>query len=257
MITTTQLTQLVKRFKTNETTVYREYLQVVMLKAIYDDPMGKAIYFKGGTAIHLLFGAPRFSEDLDFTVSGSESEFLDIFERAVKRMGASEDIAIKKRATIAGNRWLLTAHPKILRFPIFLTLDFSFRERALDPQQSLLTSVFPIVFTSYVHHLSMEEILAEKVRAILTRRKGRDLYDLWYLSTRGAVLNASIVKKKLSYYRLSGVTLAQIFNRIDSFSQDAFVEDLRPFVPLPERTKLPQFFSYLKAYLKQSLTQEQ
>lgn len=254
MITAIQLTKFVKRFKTNETSVYREYLQIMMLKAIYDEPMGKTIYFKGGTAIHLLFGSPRFSEDLDFTVSGSESTFLEIFERAVKRIGALEDIAIKKRATIAGNRWLLTAHPSILRFPIYLTLDFSFRERVLDPQQSTLTSVFPIVFTSYVHHVSMEEILAEKVRAILTRRKGRDLYDLWYLSTRGAMLNTSIVEKKISYYKLSGVTPAQIYDRIASFTQDAFVEDLRPFVPIPERAKLPQFFSYLKAYLKQTLT---
>lgn len=256
MITTAQLTQLTKRFQTNGTAVYREYLQIMMLKAIYDDPMGKAIYFKGGTAIHLLFGAPRFSEDLDFTVSGSEQAFLGIFERAVKRIGSSEDIAIKKHTTIVGNRWLLTARPSILRFPIYLTLDFSFRERVIHPQQSPLTSPFPVVFTSYVHHLSMEEILAEKVRAILTRRKGRDMYDLWYLVNRGATLNAAYVKKKLSYYRLSGVTPAQIFDRINSFSQDAFIEDLRPFVPIPERTKLPQFFSYIRAYLKQTLLPE-
>lgn len=256
MITTTQLTQFVKRFKTNETSVYREYLQIMMLKAIYDDPMGKTIYFKGGTAIHLLFGGPRFSEDLDFTVSGSESAFLEIFERAVKRIGALEDIAIKKRATIAGNRWLLTAHPSILRFPIYLTLDFSFRERVLDPQQSTLTSVFPIVFTSYVHHLSMEEILAEKVRAILTRRKGRDLYDLWYLSTRGVTLDAKLVQQKLSYYHQEPITGVVIVKRCQAFSERDFVLDLRPFVPIPERQGLPQLFSYVQSYLAQTLGQE-
>ena len=40
------------------------------------------IIFKGGTAIHLFFQAPRFSEDLDFTVVMPETEFLDVLTKS-------------------------------------------------------------------------------------------------------------------------------------------------------------------------------
>lgn len=203
-----------------------------MLQAVYDDPLGSEIFFKGGTAIHLLFGAPRFSEDLDFTVTAEEDIFLESFNRAVKRVEQQEEVTLKKRVTIAGKRLLLTAQPSTLRFPIYLTLDFSFRERVLHPQKSPFQTIFPVVFTSYIHHLSMEEILAEKLRAILTRRKGRDLYDLWYLVSRGAKLNHEYVKEKFSYYQLSHVTPAAIRERIASFPRDSFIKDVRPFVPI-------------------------
>lgn len=253
MMTAAQLMSLTKQFKTNETVVYREYLQVLMLKAIYDDPLGKAIFFKGGTAIHLLFGAPRFSEDLDFTVTAGEDDFLKSLQGAVKHVGEQEEIVFKKRETIAGRRWLVTAQPASLRFPIYLTLDFFFRERVLHPQKSPFQTVFPVVFTSYVHHLSMGEMLAEKIRAIMTRRKGRDLYDLWYLVSRGATMNQTDVKEKLSYYQLDHTSATVVLARIASFPREAFIKDLRPFVPIPERAKLSEFYDYVQAHLATTL----
>ncbi len=253
MMTTTQLDELKKQLRTNETVVYREYLQLLFLKVLYDDPRGKHVFFKGGTAIHLLFGAPRFSEDLDFTVGTSEERLLTLFDHVVKAVSMQENITVKKRVTIAGKRWLMTAQPVSLRYPIYLTLDFSFRERVLHPQASPLSTTFPIIFTSLVHHLAMGEILAEKIRAIMTRRKGRDLYDLWYLLTRGTTLDENDVRQKLRYYRLEEVTKDEIRDRVHSFSRDAFVEDLRPFVPVPERARLPQFFAYIQAYLREHL----
>lgn len=46
MITPAQLADLTRRFKTNETVVYREYLQILVLKTIYDDPLGKEFFSK-------------------------------------------------------------------------------------------------------------------------------------------------------------------------------------------------------------------
>lgn len=255
MMTAAQLDELKKQLGTNETVIYREYLQLVFLKALYDDPRGKDVYFKGGTAIHLLFGAPRFSEDLDFTVGTTEASLLTLFDHVVHVVSSQENITVKRRATIVGNRWLMTAQPVSLRYPIYLTLDFSFRERVLHPQVSPLVTTLPIIFTSLVHHLSAGEILAEKIRAIMTRRKGRDLYDLWYLMARGTTLNQEDVKKKLAYYRLEGIANEAMQERISSFPRDAFVSDLRPFVPVEEREKLSDFYDYVQTYLKRVIGQ--
>lgn len=179
-----------------------------------------------------------------------EHDFLKTFERAVKTIGRQEDVAIKKRKTVTGKRWLLTAYSPILRFPVYLTLDFSMRERVLHPQKSTFQTAFPVIFTGYIHHLSMEEILAEKIRAIMTRRKGRDLYDLWYLTTRGATINHADVKEKLSYYHVEHTTNTDILSRVASFPKDAFIRDLQPFVPLPERAKLGEFYDYTQTHLK-------
>lgn len=254
MITNTQLDQYVKLLKTNETTVYREWIQILTLKAIYDDPQGNTIFFKGGTAIHFLFGAPRFSEDLDFTVSGSLDVFLSLFGRAMIRMAEQETIEIKERVTVTGKRFLITCCPAIIRYPIYLTLDFSFRERVLRPNVSPYETPFPVIFTSFIHHLSMEEIFAEKIRAILTRRKGRDLYDFWYLLNRGVGIHQELVREKLAYYRLSHLTKDDVLDRIISFPKKEFVNDLRPFIPIPERTNLADFYDYVQTQIKGMLS---
>jgi hypothetical protein len=46
--------------------------------------------------------------------------------------------------------------------------------------------------------MAKEEILAEKVRAIMTRKKAREVYDLWFLLQDTAV-NLPLIHKKLAY----------------------------------------------------------
>jgi hypothetical protein len=86
---------------------------------------------------------------------------------------------------------------------------------------------------------------------LLTRGKGRDLYDLWYLITLGIKINKDLVKEKLKYYHLEKITKDKILDRIRSFSSKDFVLDLRPFVPLNQRNKLEDFFDYLMDFLEE------
>ena len=41
--------------------------------------------------------------------------------------------------------------------------------------------MFPVGPYPQVAHLKIKELLAEKVRAILTRTRGRDIFDLYFL----------------------------------------------------------------------------
>ena len=47
----------------------REFLQIISLKIIYDKNFFKHLAFVGGTALRVLFGVRRFSEDLDFSLT--------------------------------------------------------------------------------------------------------------------------------------------------------------------------------------------
>lgn len=251
MMAQNQLALLARKFKTNEFTVLREYLQLLFLNALYSYPGSQHIAFKGGTAIHLIFGAPRFSEDLDFTV---QVGFLD-FEKLMSKVFASldpEGFTFKPRKTIAGKRYMLSNTIPGSKQHVFISLDFSFREKVFDMQNSSITTLFPIVFTARVSHMSLTEMYTEKVRAILHRQKGRDLYDLWYLCAKGAKLDTELLQHKLDYYKLS-YSKDDVLKKVSGFDRNKFIFDLRPFVTLSERDTMGKLYDYIQMYLKENL----
>lgn len=252
MITQEQVGVLAKKNRINETVIFREYLQIVFLQKLYQKTPSQSIFFKGGTAIHLICHAPRFSEDLDFSVTLPMSDFNAYITGVLKRMKDEEDVTCKERKSLAGKQFLLTTG-KALPYQTTIALDFSFREKVLTGERSLLQTAYPVLFTSFVHHLSQEELLAEKIRAIMTRRKGRDLYDLWYLLSRGVSIRRDMVNKKLAYYKIADTAPQDILKRVASFPRKDFVLDLRPFVPLNERERLPEFFDVLQAHIQQAV----
>ncbi|OGG26454.1 hypothetical protein A2960_06270 [Candidatus Gottesmanbacteria bacterium RIFCSPLOWO2_01_FULL_39_12b] len=253
MITRDQITFLSKKYKINETVVFREYLQILFLSVLYSFPKSKDIFFKGGTAIHLIYKAPRFSEDLDFTVNSKEKDFLSFIFQIFNRLTKEYELEFKERKTISGKRFLLTAKPVIFPYKTFINLDFSFREKIIEPNKSIIETDYPVLFTSFLYHLSKEEVFAEKIRAVMTRKKGRDLYDLWYLTTQGVKANDAMAREKIKYYGLKNIDNKKIIERISEFSQNDFILDLRPFVPVNQREKLGSLFVYVKDYLRTKL----
>lgn len=253
MITEEQISLFAKKFKTNESTVFREYLQTVFLNKLYKQGKSQRVFFKGGTAIHFLFGGLRFSEDLDFTVMMSEKEFLSFIKTVFEEMAKEEEVSFKERKTISGKRFLLTARPGVLPYATFINLDFSFREKVLQPEKSIFDSPYPLIFTSFVCHLSGAEILAEKIRALLVRQKGRDFFDLWFLISKGILINNELVKEKLKYYKIADDNFKSLLTKVQDFDEKEFVLDLRPFVPAAERDKLKEQFFYIKKYLLEKL----
>jgi len=249
MLTRGQARELSKKLKTNESVVYREFLQLYLLNGLYSLTGSERVFFKGGTALHLIYKTPRFSEDLDFTVGFSENKFKDLIREVFLQSEKGIQISFKEKKTITGKSYLATAEFPNLSYEVFVKLDFSFREVCKDPQKSIVETSFPILFKSYVYHLSEREIFAEKVRAILTRRKGRDIYDLWFLLNREVRFDDKLVKDKLSYYKIKGDYRGKLIEKVNSFSKEEFVLDLLPFVPIDARPELPKFLEFVKAYI--------
>lgn len=253
MITKEQIYFLAKKNKIGETIIFREYLQLFFLSELCSKKESKDIFFKGGTALHLIYKAPRFSEDLDFTTELKERQFLDFIREFFDVLSKKETVKFKEKKTLAGRRFLLTVAPTVLPYKTFINLDFSFREKVLQPQKSIIETDYPVLFTSYIYHLSKDEIFAEKIRAVLTRTKSRDLYDLWYLISQGAGLNKELVRKKLKYYHLENISRKKILEKINRFSKKDFILDLRPLVPVGQRDKLQDFFDYVRDYLREKI----
>lgn len=253
MLTNNQIKEYSKTLKINDSVVVREYIQTLFLKELYDEKYSQNIFFKGGTAIRLIFGGSRFSEDLDFTVCGNTEDFNKFIIKFFKKLNKLYGFTFKKRKTITGQKYLLVTNSNIAGHQIFISLDFSFREKVLKHSRSTITTNYPVIFTSFVNHLSGEEIVAEKIRAIMTRNKGRDIYDLWFLLSKNIQIDKKLVEEKLKYYQISSFSQQALINKIKTFSPEKFVLDLKPFVPINERTKLTEFFDFTLNFIKTKL----
>ena len=201
MITKEQVLNLAKRYRIDQFSILREYLQALFLFHLYNLKKSEDIYFKGGTAIRLLYGSFRFSEDLDFSSAidaDSASELLqDAISNINKELNGNISLApisIKKNSLISRLKFVSqqNAHP------LTIHLEFSLREKPIMPSVIQLETLYPISPYPIIKHLGWEEILAEKIRACFTRTKSRDLFDIWYLLTKEVNLNWPLVNKKMA-----------------------------------------------------------
>lgn len=92
-----------------------------------------------------------------------------------------------------------------------------------------MTSEYDDVRPFVITVLTPPHLLAEKVRALLVRRKPRDLYDIWLLLRQGVPLDMDLVTQKLRLYGLvwGPALLEQALERV----QGEWERDLRPLLP--------------------------
>ena len=252
MLSKNQLNKLSKKYKVNESVILREYIQLLVLDKIYSFKESEKIYFKGGTCIHLVYGGQRFSEDLDFTVNISEKEFEKFIIKPFEELRKENGFSIKERKSTLGKVYLLSYKNNLVNGDVFVKLDFSFREKVLDPKKNIIETTFPVLFNNYIHCLSEKEILSEKIRAILTRDKGRDYYDLWYLLSLGIEFNEKMVNKKMEYYKAE-FSIKKLKSKIDKLNKKDFITDLKPFVKIGDREKLGNVYEYIKGFIEKTL----
>src|SRR3989339_121357 len=68
MLDKNQITKIATNLQTTEYNTAEEYCQHIFLSQFYQLPSSERVFFKGGTALRIVFASPRFSEDLDFSV---------------------------------------------------------------------------------------------------------------------------------------------------------------------------------------------
>jgi hypothetical protein len=186
--------------------VEKDYLQHIILGALSRN-MGGEITFKGGTALQKTGFVTRFSEDLDFTatkpqtmarLSSAVASTLDAYNYSSKiDQIMDDDRTIGFRIMIQGP---LYKGPESLSS---VRIEISKRESVLqEPDRKEIAPPYADILPYILEVMNLEEIASEKVRAILTRSKARDLYDLHMLMLKGKKPNIDMVNQKLLYYDL-------------------------------------------------------
>lgn len=152
---------------------------------LYSHPeIKKRLVFRGGTALHKLFfeKAGRFSEDLDFVQIQAEpigETVLFIRECLDHWLGFPSWKQNQGRFTL-NYRFTTEIEPIVTRK---VKIEINTREHfSCYPYIEKLCTVDNPWYQgeSMVLTYSVEELLGTKLRALYQRKKGRDIYDIWY-----------------------------------------------------------------------------
>jgi predicted nucleotidyltransferase component of viral defense system len=215
---------------------------------IFSDPfLREQLRFRGGTALNKLhFPSPiRYSEDIDLvrTATGPIRPIIDqLRERLAPWLGpASFD-----RSAIAPKlKFRVTAEDTASTAPIRLKLEINTSETvAFDAPQELLFRVNNPWFSGQatVPTFSRAEILATKLRALLQRNKGRDLFDLSHaLDVFDSLDRNRVVECFGQYLRASQTPISRaqaeqrMFAKLNNLG---FLTDLRPLLAAEQAERL-------------------
>ena len=217
-----------------------------LVEIFSDGMMRDALRIRGGTALSKLhFPAPlRYSEDIDLvrTSAGPIGPILDrlrdILEPWLGRARFDQSpVAPKFRFRVEAEDGS--------GVPIRLKIEINTREiQAFDVPASLPLKIENPWFSgeAAISTFSREEMLATKLRALLQRDKGRDLYDLAYALEVFEGLDVDRIIKMLGrYLDLSGQAISRAQAQERMFAKLAnprLLLDMRPLLPAAQAEAL-------------------
>jgi len=214
--------------------VEKELLHYEILQALDREGLLKDLVFQGGTALRLCRGSDRFSEDLDFAggVDFTADKMGRIKDCVENRIGDRFGLMVTVNAKLAKaganlvkvDKWWISIetspeNPAMPRQKIKLEIaNIPARTRELVPLQANYDSVRAMP-TVLIITESLDEIMADKILAFPTslrdnqgraakpdsgKIRHRDIWDLAWLSARGAKLDPKLVAAKISDYGVDG-----------------------------------------------------
>jgi len=180
MISSFAIQDLSKRLQTTELNVRREYMQHLFLSHFYHQKEALQFFFKGGTALRVVFNSPRFSEDLDFSAEHYNTKHIEdtivSTLHEIEREGIGTEI-VESKETTGGYLANISFH--IGNDQITVLLQFS-KRRSKDTSE-VVTVAGDFIPPYSITLLDRKHLTNEKIQALLTRAKPRDFYDLYYL----------------------------------------------------------------------------
>ncbi len=183
----------------------REIIQQITLFGLWRSGFFEYAAFYGGTALRILHGLPRFSEDIDFSLLGVDRQFsidphLSGIKTELSGFGFEVEITVSEKEhspvesafikantrvhllEVAPSTMISDTVPKNQRMKVKLEVD---TDPPADFSTESVSLLEPLPF--YVQAYSLPDLFAGKMHCVLFRKwkkrvKGRDWYDmLWFL----------------------------------------------------------------------------
>jgi predicted nucleotidyltransferase component of viral defense system len=195
----------------DDTQVEQDLIIERSLIEIYSDPFLKdKLAFRGGTALHKIFLSPaaRYSEDIDLVQITAEA-FGPVIDKIRERLDFMSRPVVKQKKN---NNTLVYRFESETGIPAKLKIGINCREHfTLYGLQTVDLSTESEWFsgTAQIPTYDLTELLGTKMRALYQRRKGRDLFDLYYAITKGNANTDRIVAAWKHYMTEEGNSVSQ------------------------------------------------
>ena len=194
MIRPAEIQQIARKEGVRDTQIEKDYIISWILTGIANNKLlFNNLLFKGGTVLKkFYFNDYRYSEDLDFTLLDAE-----IPKHALKEAFDAAFEYIKEEANITLSMSDFGEHEtENINFYINyvgplggsgankqVKVDVSLNERLqFDVKEREMFEKYSDYKTCRLKCYSLDEVITEKLRSLLSRQQPRDFYDLWYLS---------------------------------------------------------------------------
>jgi len=195
-----QLIEYINELGISRDQILREEAEMDILLEFSKNKLSAKMLFYGGTALRLVYSSPRFSEDIDLLVIKKTgfTEFTDFIKNLVEKHDnwTLKDIKNKRQTMFA----LIVVSDKKLKhnFSIKIEAHKFGLESKIKTELSLIKSPMSIAEPLLLVP-RIEELKKQKELALINRKKGRDIFDLWYIAK---VLRENfILPKKMPSYK--------------------------------------------------------
>lgn len=185
--------------------ILKEYLQYKILNSIFSSEHANKLAFLGGTALRIVYGSTRFSEDLDFdNFALNEEEFTNL-SKIIQKDLMLEGLEVEVN-TVTKNAYRIKIRiPKLLfdsglsdmtEHKVLIQVDTVPQNFEYEIEKPLLNKFD--VFTQ-INAVPKDLLLAQKIFASVNRKRimGRDFFDIVFLHGLGAKPNFAYLKKNI------------------------------------------------------------
>jgi predicted nucleotidyltransferase component of viral defense system len=260
------VTQMLDRYQCKNEADYvnalREIMQEIALQGLWRGKFFEHAAFYGGTALRILYGLDRSSEDLDFSLLKPNPDFRlktygDALKRELESFGFTVEFSSKDKVVPFNiDSAFLKTNTKLQLLSIGIGNEFAQAihsrkelkiklEIDIDPPSGFQTEVKTLLrpIPHAVKVYTLPDLLAGKLHAVLCRKwrnrsKGRDWYDMvWYAGFHPQVNLEHLeirMRQSQDYPDDLPLTLARLHEflnqAIDSLDVEAIKADVLPFV---------------------------
>lgn len=233
--------------------VEQDLLLCRAMVALFEDKfLSSQIAMRGGTLLHKVHLAPpaRYSEDIDLVAVGARP--ADHIRRAIRRVltevlgtpkaSVWDTLVLAIRNTVKPSRVLrMTYSARSIIEPnrtLEIVVEANVTER--KPHRAVVQMPFSFPFRdktvqTHIKGFDIHEMLGTKMRAMFQRKRGRDLFDLYWALTKSPtpVDPAAIIASFEHYLKQEGTKAgrAEFIGILDNHLKDrGFCSDMQPLL---------------------------
>lgn len=277
MILQKEIRTIAEKLKVPSSTIDKDYVLGHFLYELFKQPWARNnLVFKGGTCLKkCYFKEYRFSEDIDATIINNKfiltkKQIQDVCDNITSNIGIvfnllKFDVTLYKDVPIGWDIEICfwgANHGKN-EIPKFgkdchtkIVCEFRFYETMLFPiENKKLLHLFSdgVNVEIRIPCYSIQEVLAEKMRALIQRNRGeaRDYFDLWYIKNNVQDIDWIAVKaafiQKCSFKKISFKTPEEFFKK-DRIKQVDITWEKRLNHQLPQKVDRIKVISDLELF---------